>query len=275
MSIEKHNKKSFIKWVAVIIVFVSWALTPVLDSNARAQEKLKFSCSAQVYQAFEKSILNEFTRDTGIEVDVYVSSSGSALYRLMTDFSDIAATTRELYRRHRDYGYVQIPICKDPLAVIAKKGCGIDSLSEEQLRGIFSGDITNWKQVGGADLPIVLVVPDEDTGANKNFRRQIMKNKEFKYDFMAYNSTDAIELVKQLPCGSLSFTSQGAAIQEEDIRIIKIDGHHPGDKDYPYFQIFYFITKGEPKGAAKKLIDFSLSEKSKSIMRERGMLPTQ
>ena len=265
--------KSFVVWVAAIVVLISWGIMPV--STVKAQESLRFSCSSQVYEAFEKELLNEYTRDTGINVDLFVSSSGSAVYRLMMDYSDIAATVRELYRRHRDYGFVQIPFCKDSLTVFTKKGCGVDSISEQQLRGIFSGDISNWKELGGVDLPIVLVVPNEDTGANKNFRRQVMKHKEIKYDFLAYKSTNAIELVRHLPCGSVSFISHGVMSQDKSLKVLKINGLHPNDKNYPYFQIFYFITKGEPTGATKKLIDFASSEKGKTVMKKRGMFPVQ
>jgi len=56
-------------------------------------------------------------------------------------------------------------------------------------------------------------------------------------------------------------------------KTLKIDGLAPTDKDYPYHQIFSFITKGEPSGPAKKFIDFAASEKGVMIMKEKGMFP--
>lgn len=95
----------------------------------------------------------------------------------MNGYSDIAVIARKLYRKHEDYGYVQIPFCKDPLAVFSNCNCGVDDLSESQVQDIFSGDIVNWKDVGGRDLPIMVVVPEAGTAASKNFRRQIMQQK--------------------------------------------------------------------------------------------------
>jgi phosphate transport system substrate-binding protein len=267
------KRKAYILWGVVVMALVSWAFTP--DSVAAKKESLKFSCAAQIYEAFGKGTLADFTRETGIEINLYVSSSGSAVYRLMNDFADIAGTARELYRRHSDHGYVQTAFCKDPMTVIVSSGCGVDNISEQQLQEIFSGNITNWKELGGIDRQIVVVVPGEHTGANKNFRRQVMKHKEIKYDFMAHSSTGAIELVKYLPCGSIAFISHGAAIQEKGVEALKIDGYLPKDKQYPFYQIFYFVTKGEPSGAVKALIDYSHSKKGKSIIKERGMFPTQ
>ena len=69
------KRKSYILWAFVIMALVSWALTSV--SIAAEKESLQFSCAAQVYNAFVKDILADFTRDTEIEIDLYVSSSPS------------------------------------------------------------------------------------------------------------------------------------------------------------------------------------------------------
>ncbi len=100
-----------------------------------------------------------------------------------------------------------------------------------------------------------------------------MKHKDIAHDFMAYDSTMVIEAVKHFPCGTVSFISQGAAMHHKDLKILKIDGLSPNDEDYPYFQVFYFITKKEPDGNLKKFIDFAYSEEGKKIIRTNGMVP--
>ena len=119
----------------------------------------------------------------------------------------------------------------------------------------------------------MIVAPGNDTAAHKNFRRQVMKRKDIAHDFMAYDSTMVIEAVKHFPCGTVSFISQGAAMHHKDIKTIKIDGLSPNDEDYPYFQVFYFITKKEPDGNLKKFIEFAYSEEGKKIIRTNGMVP--
>ena len=184
----------------ILIAFILlgiWAFLPA--SDVKAEEVLKYSCSNQVYAAFEKEKIEAFTTATGIKVDVRTASSGSCTYRLTTGNCDIASSARKLYRRHSVYGYREIPFCKDPIAVIARKECGVVSLSGEQLQDIFAGEITNWKKVGGADLPIVVIVPGRNTAAHKNFRRQVMKHKDIAHDFMAYDATMVIVQERALP----------------------------------------------------------------------------
>jgi len=257
----------------VILVVAVFALSGMASgSDASSPNTLSYSRSAQVSEAFGKEALDTFTKESGIKVESHVSSSGSAVYRLMNGFSDIASTTRELYRRHRDYGYVQIPFCKDPIAILTNAQNPVGEITESQLQEIFSGDITNWKEVGGPDEPIIVVVPGEDTGAYKNFARQVMKRKEIAYDLMTYRSTMAIDVVEHFPW-AISAIAQGAAVDNKAVKVLSIDGRLPRDSDYPYQQIFYFITKGKPTGPAKALIDFVLSEKGIEIIKKKGMVP--
>ena len=263
--------KSILKIAGILLLAGVWIAGPA--AKAAAQDVLRYSCSNQVYEAFEKEKIAAFTEATGIKVDVKTASSGSCAYRLITGNCDIASSARKLYTRHEIYGFKETPFCKDPLAVIARVECGVDSLTEEQLQDIFAGDITNWKEVGGADLPIMIVVPDKDTAAHKNFRRQIMKLKDIEYDFMAYDSTMVIEAIKHFPCGAVSFISQGAALHHKELKVLKVDGRLPTDTDYPYFQIFYYVTKGEPAGNLKEFVDYTFSEDGQQIIRKYGMIP--
>ena len=259
------------KIAAISLLLATWIFAPV--PAVKAEEVLKYACSNQVYAAFEKEKIEAFSQATGIKVDVKTASSGSCTYRLITGNCDIASSARRLYRRHAVYGYTETHFCKDPIAVIVRKECGVKRLSQEELQDIFAGDITNWKEAGGVDLPILVIVPGTKTAAHKNFRRQVMKRKDIAHDFMAYDSTMVIEAVKYFPCGSVSFISQGAAVHHQELITLEIDGLPPTDKDYPYYQEFYYITKGEPTGQVKKFIDFAFSDEGKKIIEKYGMVP--
>jgi phosphate transport system substrate-binding protein len=265
------KRMGIFKIVLIPLLLGAWVLVPA--SAVIAQEVVKYSCSNQVYAAVSKEHIEAIKKDTGVEVEVKTASSGSCLNSLGRGFSNIASTARQLYAQHKVYGYRQFPFCKDPIAVIARKECGVDNLTEEQLQDIFAGVIINWKEVGGADLPVMIIVPGTDTASHKNFRRQVMKRKDIEHDFMAYDSTMVIEAVKYFPCGAVSFISQGAAVHYKEIKILKIEGRSTTDEDYPYYQIFYFVTRSEPEGNLKKFIDFAYSEEGARIIKKNGMLP--
>lgn len=264
---KKITQRSFsIGFIALIV-----CMATLTETNA--QEKIRYSCSAQVYEAFENIRLDLFSEETGIAVELFVSSSKACINSVLQDKSDIASSARPLYRRYKDYGLHEIPVYKDPLAIITNQAITVTNLTGSQLQQIFSGNITNWKEVGGADLPIIIVVPDENTGAHKNFRRQVMKHKEIQYDYSTYKSTRVLEAIEHLPTGAISFISRGAQFTHKKIKAMDIEGKKADDKAYPYYQIIYIVTPGKPKGSIKTFVDFIKSAKGDAIIRERGMLP--
>jgi phosphate transport system substrate-binding protein len=264
-------KKNFvIGWLIIIALLI--AAGGLLQPPAIAKETLRYSSSAQVREAFGMEGLNAFMAESDVELDLFVGSSSAAVRRLMNGFADLASSAERLHLGHQEYGYVEIPFCKAPLIVISNVKTPVRNISSDQLRGIFDGTITNWKEVGGPDEAIIVVVPEMNTAAYKNFEQLALKRFDVKYDFMAYRSTDVVLLIHRIPW-SISFISQGADTMDEAIKVLQIDGKSPGDADYPYHQIFSFVTKGQPSGAAKKLIDFAFSEKGRAIMTKNGLEP--
>ena len=252
-----------------------FAILTVLPNSrpVLAAQALRYTCSAQVYEAIERERIDAFTKSTGIPVEVKVVSSYAAVERLAHGMSDVASTAEPLPRVKQDAGFVQTPFCRDPLAIIVNSQCTVTNLTEQQLRGIFSGDIKNWKELGGPDRAIIKIVPGERTAAYSSFYGQVMRRLEIQYDAMTLLSTMVIDATKQFPW-SISFIAQGAArSHREGVKLMRVGGLAPEDKGYPYYQVFSFVTKGEPTGTVRSFIDHVLSGKGKDMVLSGGMLP--
>jgi phosphate transport system substrate-binding protein len=267
-------KKTKIAMFVMAGVFLSvWAV--FLPPTVNAEKPLMYYASNQVHTAFSRELVEVFSVSNNLKVEVKTASSSSCVLALMNGYCDIASTARALYRRQWDYGFLQIPICRDPIAVIVNHKISVPNLTEMQVQDIFSGDISNWNQVGGPDLAITVIVPSEDTAANKNFRRQVMKHKDIEHGFMAHDSTMAIAAIAYFPPGAVSFISQGAAAHNKNVKAVNINGKSPSDKDYPYFQTFYYITRTESSDAVKKFLDFSFTDEAKQLVQKYGMVPLE
>lgn len=264
-------KKSMFTSCLMSVLFLVLSLN--VPMSATAGQMLRYSASAQVFEGFDNARLDTFTQDTGIAVDLFVASSQSCVYRLLQDMTDIASSVRPLSQREKDFGLKAIPFAKDPLAVITHKSTPVDTLTTQQLQMLFSGNVANWKELGGPDLAVTLVVPGEQTGAHKNFRRQVMRHNDVQYDYMTYTSTRVLEAIESLPPGAVSFISRGAQITHPKVKVIQIDGTKPGDADYPFYQMFNLVTKGDPAGTVKTFVDFIKSDKGRTLILEKGMLP--
>ena len=243
----KRSKRFFIVIAAMVIVLGTVGLTVAGDGPS-----IKFSCSAQFYNILQKQTLDAFTKATGIGVDLTVSSSEAALFRLYHSVSDVAGSAEQLVFPKGEYGYVESRVCQAPIVVITHPDIAVDNLTTEQLRDIFSGKITNWKEVGGAPADIVVVVPDKSTAAYRNFSKLALRRFDINYSIMTYRSTMVVDVVGHLP-GSISFITKGANSRDTAVKILKVDEIAYTDTSYPYFQTVQPGHQGIPEGCGKRI----------------------
>jgi phosphate transport system substrate-binding protein len=239
---------------------------------AHAEFVLEASCSSQITEAFGRETLEAFMNESGVKVKVHVASSSISISRLKNGFSNLAGTTTRISQDDRDAGLIEIPMCKDPLAVIVNSKSSVRNLTLQQIRDIFSGKITNWKEVGGKDQPIIIIIPGPSTGAYENFAKQAMGPYEIKDDLIAGEAVTALTGVRHVP-GSISFITHSVAIQHKDVAVMNIDGLAPSDKAYPYSQTFSLVIKGDPGPMMKEVIKYLMSDKAKQRMILRGITP--
>ena len=257
----------------VLIIILMLLFSPVLvGSPAIGKKVLRYSSSAQIHEAIGQEVLAAFKAETGIEIDLYVGASDSAVHRLINNFSDIASTIVGIGDQVEKNGYIQTDFCRAPMIVITNVKIPVTNISTSQLRDIFSGIITNWKELGGPDKEIIVIIPGRHTGTFKNFSRLALGQTEVKYDFITYKSTDVLMLVKRIPW-SISFISRSARTSDAELRMLNVDNLSPDDLKYPYSQTFSFVTREESGVLAKKFIDFAFSEKAGVIMKKIGLKP--
>jgi len=267
--------RSGVRWTvaAAVLALALPGLGAPCRGETITEDTLTISSSSQVYEAFEGESLDGFRDKYKVKVKVDILTSEAALARLVNGFSDIAATALPLSHRLKSQGFVEIPLCRDRIAVVAHAQVTVHNVTEDQLRGIFEGDITNWSQLGGPDRPLVVVVPSQESAAYKNFSAQVLKGGDLYFDLMTSRSTMVAEVIRRIPW-SLSFVAQGAVYgRPQGSKIVSINGLTPEDPGYPYEETYYLVTRGEPKGLIKKFVNYTESAEVRKIVRERGMLP--
>lgn len=258
-----------------LCAFMLMACIAVPALRANAADVVRYSCSPQIYEAFGNDRLQAFTQKTGTKVDLGIYASPIAIERVMNGFADIAGTAQRLTPAQSASGYVETPCCRDPLAIIVNAECPVTDITNQQIQAVFSGKITNWKELGGPDKPILVIAPSDQTAAYRNFSRDVMAGHVIKADIQTSTSTLVIDTTRRMPW-SISFTSQGAArLITHGLKKLKINGIAPEMAGYPYFQDFFFVTRGTPAGAAKRFIEFCLSPEGKEIIRKKGMIPSE
>lgn len=188
-------------------------------------------------------------------------------------------------KEERGFEWEMEPFAVDALVFLVNADNPVDSLTTEQIRGIYSGQITNWSEVGGDDLDIVPFQRNAEAGSQTAMRKLVMKDlpmMEAPAEYVRGEMGDLIEAVA-------SYDGTPAAIgytvyyyandmkMADGLKILAVDGVEPNDgtiraKEYPFLNNYYVLTAaGLPEDApAKLLYDWLLSEEGQRLVAHEG-----
>jgi phosphate transport system substrate-binding protein len=185
--------------------------------------------------------------------------------------ADIGGVARDVRQAILDKGVQKFLIGKDAIGILVHKSNPVKVLSIEQLAGIFSGEITNWTQVGGKDIPIDVYIVNPRSATRGVVQKKVLRNKSYGGKRIKTIRPDSriLEMVSTNPgaMGQLSFSF----IDNQEVRLIHPDGQKPSvdNPNYPITRNLHIVTKGAPEGETKEFIDWTLSPAGQSIMKRK------
>ena len=161
------------------------------------------------------------------------------------------------------------------IAVIVNKEVGMKNITSQQLQKIFSGQYTNWKQLGGKDLEITIINRAAGSGTRSTFDSVIMKDKASKQSQEQDSNGMVRSIVAQTP-GAISYLA--FAYVDNSVATIKLNGHEANAKnvttnDWPLWSYEHMYTKGPAKGLTKEFLDYVYSDKvQKRVVKKMGYI---
>ena len=222
--------------------------------------------------------------------------SGVGLSALQSGTTDIAQSSRKMKMDEKmklqDAGkvFTEKIIAYDALAVVVHPSNKVTQLTREQLEGIYTGKITNWKEVGGEDRPIVLLSRESNSGTHVYFLEQVVrlgnsKDKTlFSPDTLLLPSSEGIMAeVRQNP-NAIGY--DGLGYITPDVKTLAVAPKDGGEyvrpsietvnnATYPIARPLFMYTPGEPQGDVKTYLDWILSPDGQTIVGELGFVPLQ
>jgi len=220
-----------------------------------------------------------FDAKNGNKTSVDVSQVGSTagINAVIDGTADIGMSSRNLTQAETDKGLKTYKIADDGIAIIVNTGNGVNGLTTEQIREIFAGNITNWKQVGGTDADIVVVTREAGSGTRNGFESLVMQKKaNITRNAIQQGTTGAVKTYVQGNKNAIGYISFGSLTS--DVKALQVDGVAPSlatikDKSYKIQRPFLFVTKGEPtKPVAKAFIEFTLGPEGQAILAKHNLV---
>jgi phosphate transport system substrate-binding protein len=262
---EKIIKK--IGWGTLLLVLFS------LLGCQKPQGGLTVVGSTSV-EPFAEMLAEEYMSHHG-ERKVYVQGGGSSagIQAIQTGAADVGMSSRQLMPGEGNL--TAVPIAYDAIAVIVHPSNRTNNLNLDQIRGIFSGQITNWHAVGGFDRPITLVTREEGSGTREAFQHLLMGKTEISLGALVQDSNGAIRQVVADDPNALGYISLG--LVNDRVKAIEIDGVVPNIENikklrYKVIRPFLFVFNAEPKGLAKDFLDYILSPEGQKLLIQEGLI---
>lgn len=222
-------------------------------------------------------------KNPGTTIQIKTPGSGAGLDALIDGRTLVAPTSRvaneDELRRARAAGIKLRPnsIGSYGVAVIVNSANPLRSLRASEVRGIFTGEIKNWKTLGGPDAPIKVVIHDDSTGSALGFRELAMRLRPYAKSATALPTDEAI--IASVAADPHAIGYSGIGLQKNGARPILIDGI-PANRDaileglYPYARTLFLYTNPKTETRqVKNLIRFIQSRDGQRILASLGFVP--
>lgn len=223
--------------------------------------------------------------NSGITVQIQGGGSGQGIKAIAEKIADFGALSRNVKDEEKAAVAEEYIIAQDGVAVVVNPESTVEDLTLEQIKKIYTGEITNWSEVGGEDAPIVVVSREEGSGTRGAFTeitKVLSKNEAGEEvdnttrDALVQGSTGAVMQTVATTPNTIGYVSLGSL--SDTVKALNVEGVAPSNEtvlsgDYKISRPFLYVRGGELSEAAQMFMDFIMSEEGQAIVEDNGFIP--
>ena len=236
-----------------------------------------------------QAIVEEYMKaNKKARIAVTGGGSGVGIASLINKTADIAMASRNIKSsevealKKQGVAVEEIVLGYDGITVIINHNNHIKNLDKKTLAGIFAGEITNWKELGGDDAKIVVLSRDSSSGTHAYFKEEILRGGdkksvvEYGQDTLYMPSNQAI--LQEVAKSKYAIGYIGMGYMNDTVDSLAVDGVKPtfetvADKTYPIAREVFWYVDSARDGVTKEVVDFAVSSKGQEIVKEEGFVP--
>ena len=241
---------------------------------------IKLAGSTSMEKLCEAMAESFMERNPGVTVTVEYTGSGAGLESLAAGSVDIGNASRGLKDEEKASGAVENIVAIDGIAVITNKSCSIKDVTSKDLAKIYSGEITDWAELGGKEQPIIVIGREAGSGTRDAFE-ELLEVKDGCVYAQELDSTGAVLAKVATTPGAIGYVSLD--VVDDTVSGLKIDGVEPTEEEilagnYMLQRPFVMATKGEMSGQNELVqawFNYINSDDGKEVIKQVGLIIPQ
>jgi phosphate transport system substrate-binding protein len=262
---------------------VTVAVAVVGCSTAPAERKDVRIAGSDTMLDLNRRLAEVFMRaNPGVAVLVEGGGTGTGVGALLDRRIDLAAASRpftpdEVRALYEEFGTIglRFMVARDALSVFVHPSNPIRDLDRGQLRALFSGAITRWSELGGADEQVVVVNRPPNSGTHRFFRDHVLRDAEYAPDAVTVSRTRDVVSAVEAHGGAIGY---GAVIFGTELPKVRVDGVEASvanvrDGSYSLARYLYFYAVSPPDGNNKLFLDWCLGDDGQAVVSDVGFVP--
>ena len=248
------------------------------EGNSSEAVTISISGSTSVGPLMEKVAEKYEGANSNVSIEINQVGSSAGIKDAINGVSEIGMSSRELKAEEESQVKSNV-IAYDGIAIITNKNNQIKNITLDQIKGIYTGQITNWNQIdGGKDAPIVVVSREEGSGTRDAFQEIVgYKSEELKADAMISNGNGGVKesvASNENAVGFVSFEYLDDKVNIANVENVEPKADLVKSGEYKISRPFLLVNKdGELSEDGQKLIDFILSDEGQTIVKENKLIP--
>ena len=268
-------KKTFTRILAAVLGTLVCASSALLTSCSSGEAKTVSTDGSTSMEKVIGALGEAFEADnSGTTFTYNPTGSGSGITAVLEGRCDIGLSSRALKDDEKAQGLTETVLAYDGIAIIVNPSNTVEDLTVDQIASIYTGEITNWSEVGGADGEIVLIGREAGSGTRDGFESITGTKDACKYRQELTSTGDVITTVANNP-NAIGYASLASV--KDTVKALKVGGVTPTEdtvKDGTYLiqRPFVFVTKADTKlsDTAQKFFDYAMSSAAASIISKAG-----
>ncbi|MGM0602641.1 MAG: phosphate ABC transporter substrate-binding protein [Bacillota bacterium] len=263
------------------VVVMALLLVAVMSLSVMAEDNLTIQGSSTVLPIAQKAAEVYMENNSDVNISVRGGGSGNGIAAMIDGAVDIADASRFIKEKEVnaavENGIFPVPhrVAMDGIAVVINPANSVEELSLEDLKAVYTGKVTNWKEFGGEDMEIVVVSRDSSSGTFEVFNDIALGGERLFQGALLQASNGAVGGVVAETKGAIGYV--GLGYLSDSLKAVKVNGVSPSNAtvasgEFPIARPLFMFTDGWPEGLTAKFINFILSKDGQKLVEDQGFV---